>query len=633
MKVSNKLKLISVATLMAVTPIAINQIKPTIVQAARQTTTGTLKVTESYVYSSGKNPSRLKKGKSLKYFGAPKTDINSNEAGNYFPILKFNIGNGNYVESDYIKQVSGPQWLTVINNSSLYNKNGKKLSTKIKRWQNLAYQGKVKNASKQKFYFTNNKKQSYIPYHYYKKVPYYNLGKGRYVKVSDIGFVNGSPLIARNGQTTGMVNKENVRTYTSSEDYANSKYMAPNDRYLKKGQKYTFDKAVTFSTQLTDFDHDPNDYYRIKGTNLFVAGEDLYLSKYLVSTDYENLNSTRLVMPAKAALYDVDGKETGKTLPKEYNTSLVEETELTEYQHADELLYLWVPSEKKAELFYHVVGQPDPKTNLLKDEGYIKKSAVSKTLGLKLKVANTAAEAEAANKVASNKSKLETAINDAKNVQNKDLYKLADYGLKVSFATYLKNAEDVNSDKSATEMAVAQAERNLTNAQKALNGKKLEIGNYDQLTSTEVQKIMYLAYNAVKTEHQGEVNIDLYSRFNNSQYITQRPLWDLGQGKGKYWLGYTADDSKGKHHLDVHNFAVIGKKRKTQKLVKQYYLPKSDIAIKIFNSRGKVVKNLKLNKDRVYKVLGHKIVADTYMYQIGKDEYVSSLATRYVIKK
>lgn len=629
-----KITLISVAALMGVSPIVVNQIKPTIVQAARQTATGTLKITDSYAYTSGKKPSRLRKGQTIRYYGAPKTNITSNEDGIYDPSLRFNIGNGNYVEDLYIRQVSGPQWLTVVNNSSLYNKNGKKLSTKIKRWQNLAYQGKIKNASKQQFYFyVSDKKQGYIPYHYYKKVPYYNLGNGRYVRVSDIGFVNGIPIIARNGQTTGVVNVDKVWTYTSSEDYARSNYMAPNDRYLKKGQKYTFDKAVTFSTQFVDGDHDPSDYYRIKGTNLYVSGDALYLSKHLASTSYENLNSTRLVMPSKAALYDVNGKETGQTLPTHYNTALVEETELTEYQHADELLYLWVPSENKAELFYHVVGQPDPKTNLLKDEGYIKASAVSKTLGIKLKVANTATEAENENRVATNKSQLESAINDAKSVQSEDRYKLADYGLKVSFATYLKNAEDVNSNTSATEMAVHQAERNLTNAQKALNGKKVEIGNYDQLTSEEVQKIMYLAYNSVKAEHQGRVEINLYSRLNNWQYVTQRPLWNIGQGKGKYWLGYTAEDSKGKHHLDVHDFAVIGKKRKTQKMVFQYYLPKSDITNRIFNSQGKVVKTFKLSQDKVYKVLGHKLIQGQYMYQIGKDQYVPSLATRYVIKK
>lgn len=636
MKINKKIVLISAATILSTTPIIfVNHNQSSVVQAAHQTATGTLRVDDSYAYVTGKGTISLRKGQSLKYYGAPKTDLNANEGGNYFPSLQFNIGNGNYVSLDYVKQISGPQWLTVVNNSYLYNKNGKKLATKIKRWENLAYPGKIKPATNQRFYFNLSQKK-YIPYRYYKNVPYYNLGKGHYVRVSDIGFVNGNALIAKNGQTTGIVSTNNARTYTSSEDYANSKYMAPTARYLNKGQKFTFDKAVTFSTQLVDADHDPCDYYRIKGTNLYISGNDLYLSKQLVSTDYENLNSTRLVMTEKAPLYDASGKKTNQFLPTKYKTALVEETDLYEYQHADELLYLWVPSENKAELFYHVVGHPDIKTNSLADEGYIKQAAVSKTLGLSLKVANTAAQAEAANKVATNKDQLKTAINNAENIQSKDIYKLADYDLKVSFDTYLKNAEDIVTNKSATEMVVQQAEQNLTKAQKALNGKKLKIGNYDQLTLTELQKIMYLAYNAVKTEHMGDVDINLYSRFNNAQYIAERPLWDLGQGKGKYWLGYTASDSKGKHHLNIHDFAIIGKKRKTQKLAKQYYLANyndnNQLAV-IYNGRGKVIKKFKVTKDITYKVIGYKRISGQLMYQIGKDKYIAGLSTRYVIKK
>ena len=197
MKFNKKIAFVSAAVLLSTTPVLINQTQSNVVQAAPQTATGTIKITDSYSYASGKNPRNLKKGQSVKYYGAPKTDTKSNEGGNYFPILRFNIGNGNYLSVDSTKKISGPKWLTVVNNSYLYNKNGRKLS-RISRWQNLAYSGKVKAATKQRFYFRQNGgKEEYIPYHNIKGVPYYNLGKGRYVKVADIGFVNTNPLIAR----------------------------------------------------------------------------------------------------------------------------------------------------------------------------------------------------------------------------------------------------------------------------------------------------------------------------------------------------------------------------------------------------------------------------------------------------
>ncbi len=93
------------------------------------------------------------------------------------------------------------------------------------------------------------------------------------MKVADVIAVNGNYSMTT-GETTGGVKNNNVRTFINSNDYSNDSTMAPSDKYLKKGQKLTFDQAVTFVSQLDDFDHDPYDYYRINGrsTKSFTLG-------------------------------------------------------------------------------------------------------------------------------------------------------------------------------------------------------------------------------------------------------------------------------------------------------------------------------------------------------------------------
>ena len=44
-------------------------------------------------------------------------------------------------------------------------------------------------------------------------------------------------------------------------------------------------------------------------------------------------------------------------------------------------------------------------------------------------------------------------------------------------------------------------------------------------------------------------------------------------------------------------------------------------------------KKLTLKKEKIFKVKGHRIVKDQYMYQIGKNQYTQNLSYRWVIKK
>ena len=66
----------------------------------------------------------------------------------------------------------------------------------------------------------------------------------------------------------------------------------------------------------------------------------------------------------------------------------------------DKLLYLWIPAENKAKLFYHLKGhqfyatQPDVSEKIDVGDAYVKSSEVKFVYGIKLKPNNTAQDAE-----------------------------------------------------------------------------------------------------------------------------------------------------------------------------------------------------------------------------------------------
>lgn len=221
---------------------------------------------------------------------------------------------------------------------------------------------------------------------------------------------------------------------------------------------------------------------------------------------------------------------------------------------------------KKAELFYHTTGEVNAKTNKLDNEGYILASDVKKVEGVKLTPINTAGEAESLAKVATNKASLTAAISTAENVQKTDRYQLADYDKKIEFTTYLQQAKAIASDADASEIAVSQAEKFLTNSTKALDGKKLLVRRTDQLTTYEVQKVLNLIYNYYQPQVTGKLNVQLYNSKRNWQYPTTRPVWDVTK-KSPFWFGYSSDTIR-KRKVDISPLITdgitVGKKKKLQ---------------------------------------------------------------------
>ena len=107
----------------------------------------------------------------------------------------------------------------------------------------------------------------------------------------------------------------------------------------------------------------------------------------------------------------------------------------------DRLLYLWVPSENKAELFYRLRSgyvQTGSNYSASDDAGYVKASDVDYDYGPQMvDPANTASEAEAGKAVATSSDKAELQKLIDGNLLNSNLYKLSSLGKQWDYAGVL----------------------------------------------------------------------------------------------------------------------------------------------------------------------------------------------------
>ncbi|MDM8291292.1 SLAP domain-containing protein [Lactobacillus crispatus] len=240
MKINKKLILISTA-LLAVSPIAAapltSNVQTSVAAATKSNATGSLKVIDSHIMLYNRSGNYLdhisapKKGSTIKYYGKPffKTvDPGDYSAGELYYPLRKNV----YISSDYVTPISGPAYLTAIFNANIYNKSGKKVGF-VKKGSVVKYAGKRKTtSSKAKYYYEAQKGKYRIPYTIINGKDYYYLGSGRYIKVANIGYIDGYRLTTH-APITVTVNK-NTSTITK---YVNSTGWGtdPNNIELKKG--------------------------------------------------------------------------------------------------------------------------------------------------------------------------------------------------------------------------------------------------------------------------------------------------------------------------------------------------------------------------------------------------------------
>ena len=377
----------------------------------------------------------------------------------------YNLGHNYYVKNVAILEVKGRNIkkgkLVINHNSLIYTKTGKATGKKLRTNAIVKYQGKAKTAIKTPKYFYYLKdidryfKPRYIPTHKIKGKYYYSLGHNRYIKAANVGYINGH--IARyNGTVNATVTK---RTYTTTINFSAAK------RKLKKGQKIKLDLTV-IPYQNDGFEgyiyrlHDYPDEY--------VDEDNVKLKRNLPIIDYSDLVYTYVTPLAdnSVELYDTSGKAIGKRIIKPQYSNLT----------VDGLMYLWVPEENKAELFYHclnysnesVIGdsQPIPAPNsgptypakkqaLIYGNNFIKVNDVKYVSGLKLKALNTIEQAENGQKIATgaDKQELLTLFNEGKDLAKNSAYD----DLMSNYDCALRNASAILRSDKATIAQVDEA--------------------------------------------------------------------------------------------------------------------------------------------------------------------------------
>ena len=205
------------------------------------------------------------------------------------------------------------------------------------------------------------------------------------------------------GKITASNTEETIATVTS--DSGAPIYKIDNGvktvKKAKKGTTFVVDRAEE-DKYAEEIGHSaiPNPtIYRIKGTNNWLYCLDVKVQKELPHHYYDLEHYSYIRFYQDTDVYNADGTKkdiNGQRIRKQGGNIKV-----------DKLLYIWVPAENKAELFYHMKGhwfyatdKPDGGGGSEVDFGdsYVKASDVRFIDGVKLSPINTAEEASQAAK-------------------------------------------------------------------------------------------------------------------------------------------------------------------------------------------------------------------------------------------
>ena len=492
MKINKKIAVSSIAALMAISPVlslASNTTRT--VQAASKTFQGAnalLLTHNAYVYSinakrlstyQGSKKPVLIKGAVIDY---PDPGTVTNKGRKYYY-----LGDKGYIKAGNAKpivQQIEPGTLKLNYNTYVYDKNGKRLksyrgskkNTHLYKWHSVKYTGTLQpitNDSKQ-YYCLNddNYSQSWLPYQTIKGNQYYSIGAGGYVKAANVDQIDGKKLYT-NEATVKVADKK-----------------LPNDvKKYEKNQKITVDGITT------RFD-DPmwQTLYHIKGAADVLVNKNGIVSGLPRQPLKAYSEHSHVAFVRDSDVYDINGN----VLPYKSQTINGEKATSAFNTHdvnvpVDESLYIWVPSENKAELFYRLMGistlnngyygndYEEMMNNLdytkVTSLKYIKAADVKYASGPRItKAENTAADAQADIKVASSADKqaLQKLIDQEQTVEASEPYANVDesYGNRDAYKNALKVAKTINSSDKSTIAEVKEATRLLNMTQENLLNKK-----------------------------------------------------------------------------------------------------------------------------------------------------------------
>lgn len=578
MKLSRKLMMVSAAALMGVSPMLTSASPAYAAKSTKTTkkTTGdkTVLAKNAYIYDkngkrntnykyNGKTYKSISKGSTLYTYGT--VTIKGK--------LYFDIGNGNYIKAANVGTVNGKKYssstsskktstksVELTHNAYVYDKNGKRIKSagtlkkgstveytgtktiKGKKYYNLGKGQYVKTANAKKvttktedtsltgtlnhnaYVYDKNGKRiksagtlkkgttvKYIGTATIKNKDYYNLGKGQYVKAANVDpDVDDQVGDDKNVEVTYIKLIKNAYVYDE-----NGKRVA-NSGTLFKGLEYQ---------TVRDGAKKINDkwYYQI-GYNQYIKAVNAVVSSgpALIPTDEDPAKPVDDSSALGVAI--VTWKENGSLY--NYKGETISGTYFTTGHQArvSKLTYLWIPSEKKAELFYQLASKVAGVS-----EAYVKADMVSSDTTLTPDNTPESAKDDVTEVKANSYTPLKNAIDAALKAKETDAYKLASPSLKEAFNTALKNAQDNYASESGNTVHYAKQYMNaLTAAQGNLNGKKVQVTDLNNLTSTEQQEIIQSAAtaNGVETsavKFSGNSNLEITSA---TGYVSTVPVTD-----------------------------------------------------------------------------------------------------------
>ncbi|WP_265483707.1 MULTISPECIES: SLAP domain-containing protein [unclassified Lactobacillus] len=374
-----------------------------------QTSTGTIITKSALIYNENGKPfmgeisdsSSISGAEGNKFFRSG-TKLSFEGTKNISGQIYYNVGNGMYIKKSEIREIVGQVLLKLKKGSKIYDKAGSVVSTKLPEGNVINYTGKVNNIDKAtKYYFINNEGQPQeIPYVSIKGIDYYNLGKSQYVKVSDVNTVNGNQIL------TDYL----TVTTTKQAPLYNMKGEKTKDT-IAKNKKIQVEDEVTNPQNLEDIDDTGWTYYfyKLKGEDKLINVGDVDRDKQnppfpVMYFDENSPIDLSVSFPKDTIVYNEQGevKYKGWVLPHTNGGSY----------HVVKLMYIYIPSEQKAELFYemasHHLRLENPADHTVmagEDTGtvYVKASDTNYSAGIAIKPSNTPEQAKAAYGVSLNK--------------------------------------------------------------------------------------------------------------------------------------------------------------------------------------------------------------------------------------
>lgn len=488
MNLKNKITLISVATLMTIPTIGLvyNTNSIQVVQAAKQKDTLTVSKFTSLYNSRGRDIFKYKgkdfttfnKDTTLKYYGNP-VKIKDN----YY----YYVGNGAYVAADDLFKINNKEALSLSHNAYIYNKKGKNTKKLLREGLSYPFSGKyIKDDNATNYYFYRKGHNYKLSITKIKGNNYFRINENQYIKVANISNIGSNPLIFNRSTITVKKNKTPLLIVNADNDAIDS------GKTLKKGQKLITDAIVHFS----DGGNGWKNAYRVKGTDNYIWEDDVTIRNNVTDLgEYSDLN-TYLVRPPKDGLqfYNAQGEN---ITPNNY---FYQQHQLI---GVDSKMYLWIPSENKAELFYHIVatekgfykeikpGVYNPKVFKF-GNAFIKAADVEYYSGAKRpKLINTMLEAKENAKIKATDTQilqLRNSIQKALSTKNTTRYKLSSYPTRQNYDETIKEYQSLlNSKRNLSSAEVNLAISILKIRTENLYGKKIEVNNTNKLTKVEIE--------------------------------------------------------------------------------------------------------------------------------------------------